>query len=111
VDAARRQCVQRESADVVVVGEHHDLKAVGQLVQLRKTGSGAAVVERHRCQTGDIPGRNSVGMRLGYFAGAMVGNTSEARARVWLSISKLSRAPLAVAPSPVVGSSRAVMVM
>jgi hypothetical protein len=109
VDAARRQCVQRESADVVVVGEHHD--HVGRLVQQRKTGSGTAVVERHRCQTGDIPGRHSVGMRPGYFAGAMVGNTSEARAMVWLSISKLSRAPLAVAPSPVVGSSRAVMVM
>jgi hypothetical protein len=30
---------------------------------------------------------------------------------VWLSISKLSRAPLVVAPSPVLDSSRAVTVM
>ena len=40
-----------------------------------------------------------------------VGHTIVARAMVWLSISKPSRAPLVVAPSPVLGSSRAVTVM
>ena len=40
-----------------------------------------------------------------------VGHTMVARAMVWLSISKPSRAPLVVAPSPVLGSFRAVTVM
>ena len=40
-----------------------------------------------------------------------VGQMMVARAMVWLSSSKLNRAPLVVAPSPVVGSFSAVMVM
>jgi hypothetical protein len=40
-----------------------------------------------------------------------VGHTIVARAMVWLSISKPSRSPLVVAPSPVLASFRAVTVM
>ena len=57
------------------------------------------------------PGHSCVGTPTGYFAGPMVGKTSEARPMTWLSISKLNRAALVLAPSPVVDSFRAVMVM
>jgi len=40
-----------------------------------------------------------------------VGKISVARAMVWLSILKPSKAPLVVAPSQVLASSRAVTVM